>query len=117
MRVKMILTIAFAAVGAYFLFFNEKYRVYKRYKSPDKKYELIVYVSKSTGFDASSHSEADYKKAYVELIDRRGKRIVTKGDCYFTIGDLYVEWKMEEQVVYYNKFDYIDLKSGKNICK
>jgi hypothetical protein len=106
----LILVVLLVIVGIYM--FKPSYHEFKTINSPDNKYSLKIFVM-SKNYTLSMKSEADYKKAYVELIDNKGNSLNPTNPIFrktFSIGDLNVEWLPEEKKVYYTKFDFLTLE-------
>lgn len=96
-----------------------KFSLNKTYTSPDNKYLLEVYTEKDFKPTMSMASESGFAKAYVILKDNKGNILVKPNwikPCRFIIGDFAIEWQMEQNKVYFTKFNYIDLKNNNLDC-
>ncbi|WP_298547669.1 hypothetical protein [uncultured Aquimarina sp.] len=105
-------------IGAIYFFTRKKFEEYKRHASPDGQYVLVVYVQKEM-YAIGFSSQQSHKSAYVALEDKNGKVLVKPGlfrSCEFSLGDFGAEWLMDENKVYYTKFDYIDLSTMEMSC-
>ncbi|VXC01569.1 conserved hypothetical protein [Flavobacterium sp. 9AF] len=119
-RITIIISILLLglAILCYYIFLKKEFSEYKTFTSPDKNLKLIVYIE-SNPYSLSFNSDLEYRMAYVELIDKNNKTLVKPSlfsNCNFVIGDLNVSWDTINKVVYYNKFDSIDLKQMKMTC-
>lgn len=101
---------------AYRLYYD--FHVYTEVQSPSEEYTLIIYVA--SRFDPVSEylvpvssSQSDYKLAYVELKNKKGKIIKKPAFICFDdviIGNIDIDWEKDSSRVYYTKFDYVNLK-------
>lgn len=113
----LVLLITTLAV-IYYIFFKTKYAEYKTFKSPNNEFSLVVFIE-SNPYSLSFNSDFEYRKANVILNDKNNNTIAKPSffsDCDFTIGDLNVQWDTINKIVYYNKFDSIDLKKMEMSC-
>ncbi len=96
-----------------------KFVLQTTHTSPDNKYILEVYTEKGFKPTMSMASESGFAKAYVILKDNKGN-ILAKPNwikpCRFIIGDLAIEWQIEQDKVYFTKFNYINLKNNSLDC-
>ena len=102
----------------YFIFLKTKYTEYKTFKSPNGAFSLVVYME-CNPYCLSFNSDFEYMKAFVELKDKNNTVVVNPSifsNCDFAIGDLNVSWDTSNKIVYYNKFDSIDLQQMKMSC-
>jgi len=122
MKIKMIyilfiFVIVGIAIGAFF-YLKPKYERAETYISPNKEYVLELYTQtnfKHIGFN----NQTDFKKAYVVLKNNNGD-ILSKpnafNSCTFSKGDFKVFWELENDKVYFTKFNFIDVKNQTFNC-
>lgn len=122
MKIKMIyilfiLVIVGIAIGAFF-YLKPKYERSETYISPNKEYVLELYTQtnfKHIGFT----NQTDFKKAYVVLKNSNGDILAKPNafnSCTFSKGDFKVFWELENDKVYFTKFNFIDVKNQAFNC-
>lgn len=105
-------------ISAYY-FLKPKFKLAESIPSPNNEYVLDVY--KQTNFSHFGFSSQNaYKKTYVVLKDKQNTIIVEPGvfsSCTFTYAELKVFWEIENNKVYFTKFNYINLEDNSYSCQ
>lgn len=122
MKSKMIyiILILFIVIGiSTYCFLKPKFKITQTLESPDKAYVLEVYTQ--TNFKASGLSnQQGFKKAYVLLKDANNNIIAKPSifsSCQFILEDLNVYWELDDNKVYFTKFNYINLIDKSYSCQ
>jgi len=98
--------------------FNESLNI-ASYQSPDKNYELIIKLIPKNPFLVTMPGNGGSSSTSVKAIlkDANGKVIGRSyKNCSITKSILYVEWDLENNLVYYSKFHTINLITGEVEC-
>lgn len=118
-RTAIIFSIALLlAISMYFLS-KKNYSLLKTYPSPNSNYSLEVYKEKNYKPLISLASESGFARAYVVLKDAQSNIILKPSwyaPCKFRVGDLNVDWQINQNRIYFTKFNYIDLKNNSFSC-
>lgn len=91
----------------------------ERYESPDRQYILIV-KSEFRFFAMPGGGGSSSAPALIILKDKDGNQISTSDDakeeCGVDVGSIWVEWDLENDMVYYAKARGVNVKTGEIGC-
>jgi len=91
----------------------------ERYQSPDGQYTLII-KSKFRLFAMPGGGGSSSAPALIILEDKEGNQISSSDDadegCGVDVGSIWVEWDLEDDMIYYAKARRINVKTGKIEC-